>query len=62
MVQEFHDEWMDEEPKVTLKSNLVEAHFTRKKMTGFFPFSRKTNLDFLKELESISKPEKGVSI
>ena len=62
MVEEFHDEWMDGEPKTTLESSLIEAHFSRREMVGFFPFSRKTNLDFLEELESIPKPKKGVSI
>ena len=57
VVQEFHDEWMDVEPKATLESCPVEAHFSRLEMTGFFPFLRKMNLDFLGELEFVSKPK-----
>ena len=53
---------MDGEPKTTPESSLVEAHFSKQEMTGFFPFSRKTNPDFLGELESISKPKKGVRV
>ena len=62
MVQKFHDEWMDEEPKTTLESSLVEAHFSMREMTGYFPFSRKANPDFLEELKSVSKPEEGVNV
>ena len=62
MVQKFHDEWMDEEPKATLESSLVEAHFSMREMTGFFSFSRKTNPGFLKELKSVSKPKEGVNV
>ena len=45
-----------------LESNLIKAYFSRREIISFFPFSRKTNLDFLRELESISKPEEDVSI
>ena len=62
MVQEFHDEWMNRELKTTLESSLVEAHFSRREMIGFFPFSRKTNPNFLRELESVPKPKQGVSV
>ena len=53
---------MDGKSKVALESNLIKAYFSRREITGFFPFSRKTNLDFLGELESISKTKEGVSI
>ena len=62
MVYEFHDEWVDEEPKTTLESSLVEAHFSRREMTGILPLSRKTNLDFLRELEFVPKLKKGVNV
>ena len=62
MVQEFHDEWMNEEPKTTLESSLVKAHFSRREMIGFFPFLRKTNPNFLRELEYVRKPKQGVSV
>ena len=53
---------MNGEPKTTLESSLIKAHFSRREMTGFFPFSRKTNPDFLGELEFVIKPKKGVSV
>ena len=62
VVQEFHDEWVDGELKATLKNSLVEAYFPRWEMTCFFPFLRKTNPNFLRELELVPILKDGVSI
>ena len=48
----------DGEPKTTLESSLVEAHFSRREMIGILPLSRKTNLDFLRELEFVPRLKK----
>ena len=61
VVQEFHDEWMDGESKVTLESSLIEAHFPKQESTSFFPFTKKLNPDLLKESKPISKPKKDIS-
>ena len=53
---------MDRKPKAALESSLIKAYFSRQEITSFFPFSRKTNPDFLRELESISKSKEGVSV
>ena len=62
VVQEFHDEWMDGKPKAALESSLIKAYFSRQEIISFFPFLRKTDPDFLRELESISKSKEDVSI
>ena len=53
---------MDGKPKATLENSIIKAYFSKQESTGFFPFTRKSNLDLLEELKSIRKPEKGVNI
>lgn len=62
MVKEFHNKWMDGEPKATQEGNLVKANLLVVKSTGLFTSLRETNSGLLRELESIPKSKEGILV
>lgn len=59
-----YDKWVDRESEAIQESSLIKAHFLREKCTNFLIWMREGEAkpNFIRKLESISKPDKSTLV
>ena len=61
-MKEFHNEWMDGEPKATQEGSLIKVNLPVGKSIKLFTSLREISSSLLRELESIPKSKEGILV